>query len=113
LIKPIQENSEEAIWRVEVLNLGLKVGVTKEISRMERKTEKEPLSGQMETSILEVGEMENNTASAFGFLFLMQILAVKQQRDKVNGLMENVNAGYLLLKFFTAHRLDKRVMQVQ
>ena len=66
----------------------------------------------METNILEAGGTENSMVLAYGYQFKMLILAVKLLSDKVNGQMENVNDGYLQLKFFTALPQGKKPMQI-
>lgn len=69
----------------------------KEISRMERKTEKGHLNGQLASGILEVGEMENNMGLAYC------IIRKKDQRSKESGKTERESGGFKVQKCL-AHR---------
>ena len=64
----------------------------REILKMERKTEKVPLNGQMEISILGHGRMGNSTEQEYGEVPKMT------KRDKESGLMEKDTDGQQDLK---------------
>jgi hypothetical protein len=61
-----KESSEWAIWKAEVLKLGVTERSTKETSKMEKKTEKEPLSGPMLINTLVAGKMAYSTGLESG-----------------------------------------------
>lgn len=64
LISNMRESFASERWKEKESRLGLMVEGTKEISRMVKKTVKEPFTGQVDRPILEVGGRGSNMASA-------------------------------------------------
>lgn len=64
LISTMRESFASERWREKGSRLGTMVDGTKEISRMVKKTVKEPSTGQVDRLILEVGGWGSNMASA-------------------------------------------------
>lgn len=79
LIRNTKESSERATLRERESKSGQMAEDMKVISRTERRMEKEHLSGQMETNILDPGELIDNTESASTWT------SKKETKDKENG----------------------------
>ena len=84
---------ESAIWKEEVLRLGLMAGDLKETSKMEKRMDRELLSGPLESATLAVGKVVSSMALEY---FIIHKIILK---NRESGQMERERSGLMVQSF--------------